>query len=474
MVNLRVYSYTQRYLFIFIAPIFVACLHACAQREEQAAPDRQTVAQSLQIQPLPTAKNSPAPALAKARELAKLGAYGEAGKLYRRVIASDPTTLAAYEGLAFAQLKSDQLRQAAQTCSSGLRYDSTSVALYNLLSAAYAGAGRHALAISALEKAVAYRPSFALGLGNLGGLHTRLGQYKEAEPYLQAALQLNDDDPILNRRYGELLLHTGRADSALYRFERALAADANSETLHFLAGKSAEEKGAIEKALSAYERARQLDPSFVDAHYRTALLARRTGRQELAETALQAYGDLQKLGEKEPLKLRELKKMRASILDSPEEPQHHFRLARFFMQNDYQELALNRFRRVLQLNPQDYRAHNHMGNIYLRRQDPKSAHDHFVEALRHHPSFAPALLNAGNTSMLLDDPTTALGYYNRAAQHMPQAAVVWLQLARTQLALGHKNLAVQNLQKGLAIESAPPAVQQAMRELLDDTRASYQ
>lgn len=166
--------------------------------------------------------------------------------------------------------------------------------------------------------------------------------------------------------------------------------------------------------------------------------------------------------------------MRASIADTPEEPQHHFRLALFLARNNFPEMALNRFRRVLQFNAQDFRAHNHIGNIYLARQDPTSAKDHFVEALRGHPNFVPALLNAGNTSMLLDDPTAARSYYSRAAQLVPQAAIVWLQLARTQLALGQRNLAIQSLQKGLAISSAPPDVHRALRDLLHSAQASYQ
>jgi tetratricopeptide (TPR) repeat protein len=470
MVNLCSSSHAYRDLFFALATFFVATFTACAQGQEQ----ERTAPPALPTQPLPQVPKPSIPPLAQAQELTNRGAYDEAAALYRQIIHSQPSAVAAYEGLAYSLLKNDQLRQAAQACSSGLRYDSTSVALYNLLSAAYAGQGRHALAISALERAVTQRPTYAQGLANLGGLHTRLGHYKEAEPYFKAALLLGNDDPILYRRYGELLLQTGHADSARALFERALKNDNDSETLHFLIGKSSEEQGAMESALSSYDRARQLDPSFVDAHYRTALLARRLNRQDLATEALAAYANLQKIGAEDPLKLRELKKMRASIADTPEEPQHHFRLALFLARNNFPEMALNRFRRVLQFNAQDFRAHNHIGNIYLARQDPTSAKDHFVEALRGHPNFVPALLNAGNTSMLLDDPTAARSYYSRAAQLVPQAAIVWLQLARTQLALGQRNLAIQSLQKGLAISSAPPDVHRALRDLLHSAQASYQ
>ncbi len=412
--------------------------------------------------------------LLRAQRLAERGAHREAGMLFGQVITRAPERIAAYEGLALVQLKEDQLQQAAKTCSSGLARDSTAIPLYNMLSAAYAGDGRHALAISALEKAVALRPDFALGYTNLGGLYTRLGQYTQAEYYLGRALQLNRDDPVLHRRYGELLLKTAKVDSALSEFSAALKADPDNETLHFLYGKTAEEIGNKERALAAYKKARRLDPGFADAHYRTALLARRLGQTALADSALRAHKKLREIGAPDLLQPRELKKRRAAILDSPEEPLHHFRLAQFFARHSYYREAESRFLRVLQLNPQDYRAHNHIGNIHLKQQDPTTALTHFVDALRIRPDFAPALVNAGNASMLLQDPNAAANYYGRATQHAPKAAIIWLQLARAHQAQQQFHLAIASLQKGLQIPNASPQIQRSMLDLLQRLENAHQ
>ena len=160
MVNLCSSSHAYRDLFFALATFFVATFTACAQGQEQ----ERTAPPALPTQPLPQVPKPSIPPLAQAQELTNRGAYDEAAALYRQIIHSQPSAVAAYEGLAYSLLKNDQLRQAAQACSSGLRYDSTSVALYNLLSAAYAGQGRHALAISALERAVTQRPTYAQGL----------------------------------------------------------------------------------------------------------------------------------------------------------------------------------------------------------------------------------------------------------------------------------------------------------------------
>lgn len=191
--------------------------------------------------------------LLQAQPLAQRGAHREAGALFKQIITHAPEHIAAYEGLALAQLRDDQLQQAAQTCSSGLARDSTVISLYNMLSAAYAGRGRHKLAISALEKAVALRPDFALGHTNLGVLYTRLGQYAQAEHYLAKAQQLNRHDPVLQRRYGELLLKTAKVDSALSEFAAALKALINAGNASMLLQNPA-------AAVSYYDRATQHVP----------------------------------------------------------------------------------------------------------------------------------------------------------------------------------------------------------------------
>lgn len=433
---------------------------------------------SCESAPVPPSTNAvAAPAnepLERAHHLLRSGDLPQAAQLFDQIVRTNPQQVSAYEGLALTLLKSNQLPQAAATCSSGLAVDSSSVTLYNLLSAAYAGRGHHAMAIAALERAVALDSTFALGHANLGGLHTRLGQFTPAEEHLNKALALRPDDPIVRRRLGELLLLSNRPDTALQLLDSNVDNDSTSETLHYLVGKAAEAAGDPARALAAYDRARQLDPGFADAHYRTALLARRLDQAQLAGDALASYQRLQELGANDAMVLRELKNLRASILDSPEEPLHHVRLAQFFSRYGYEAEALNRFERVLQLDPNAYRTANQIGAIYLNRRQPDRARDYFTRALRIQPDFAPALVNAGNASMLLDDPQAAARAYARALDLAPQAALLWLQLARAQRALGQSQNAVHSLRQGLTRSGTSPDVRRAMEDLLRELDPAYQ
>ena len=154
--------------------------------------------------------------------------------------------------------------------------------------------------------------------------------------------------------------------------------------------------GQFELALENFEKARRLDPGFAAAHYSSVLLARKLNRAALADSAMDAFEHLQKMAEKTPNSTKEMKQLRGAIMDAPEDPDHHLKLALLFLRHGYSAEALNRFDRVLQLRPQDYMALNHKGTILLRQGDLAAARETFRRALQLAPDFPPAHMNAGN------------------------------------------------------------------------------
>lgn len=453
-----------------VASLLNALVLAQGCTGQEPAPDPAALPPSPALQP-----GAAGDSLLEAGQLlARRGAHRAAEDLFRQALQRDPQRIPAYAGLAYTLLKTAQFHQAAQVCTTGLAQDSTAVSLYNILSAAYAGEGRYALAMQALEKALAHQPDFALGWLNLGGIHTRLGEYEEATLLLARALALAPGDPVVRRRRGELFLQTDQPDSAIAEFAAALQADPDSETLYYLHGKALEASGQLPQALEAYTQARRRDPGFSEAHYRAAVLARRQQRPALADSAMRDYDHLQALGRQDLTLLQKYTLLRASLLDSPEDPLHHFQLALFFSQQGYDREALNRFARVLQLCPEDYHALNHLGSILLRNRNPGEALGFFDQALRLAPDFAPALVNAGNASMLLRRPQAAARYYRRAVELAPGAAMAWHQLARAYLALDQPQEAERALRSGLAAKGADPGVVQAMEELLRQLGKTHQ
>lgn len=441
------------YLVLFaLPPLIVGC-----GREDPPAPP------PTKPRSAPSANSSDL--LQQARRNSARGAHREAAQLFEQILQRDPGHISAYAGLAHASLKLGLIPQAVTACTLGIARDSTALELYNILAAAYSGDGRYGLAIQTLERVLVQQPDFALAHVNLGGMHFKLGQFEQAELHLRTARALVPRDPIVRRRLGELLLKTDRPDSALAELAVSLAADPRSETLHYLVGLAHDALNQHSDALAAYSRSSELDPSFVEAHYLTAAAARRLGRIGLADSSLQAYKRLRQLAAADQVLGKTLVKLRASILDSPEDPLHHFNLARFFADHGYTHEALNRFARVLALNPQDYRAHNHMGSILLKSKNPDAALPFFAQALELEPNFKPALINAGNTSMLLEHHAQAVDYYAKAVELDPQLALVWHHLAQAHLALDQHQPAEQALRSGLQVARGNAQLTLAMEKL---------
>ena len=387
--------------------------------------------------------------LRAARTQVRRSADQQAADLFRQAIEHNPGNMAAHVGLAAALLRADLVAEATRACSVGLAQDSTSLPLYNTLSASYATQGRFGLAILALEQALAVEPDYVLGLVNLGGMYIKLGHYAQAEEALAQGRALAPQQPEVRRRLGELYLETGRPGEAAVELAVALQILPGSGVLHYLSGKALEEASQFECALEAYLEACHRDPGFSDAHYRLATLARRLERKATADSAMRAFQRLHAIGRSDPDLLVQMEKLRAAILDSPEEPVRHFRLAGFFARHGYDREALNRFARVFQLDPRHFPALNRMGAILLRGKKPRRALIFFEQTLLMAPDFVPARLNAGNANMVLGRPGDAVEHYAHASILKPQAALIWYQLARASLALSDHQTAAEAVNKGL-------------------------
>ena len=110
------------------------------------------------------------------------------------------TELASLIDKAQKLLAEGMFRKAVTVCQDGLVADSTSVLLLNTMATAYASEGRYALAIEALDQIRILEPTRALTYLNLWGIFTKLGQYEQAEPPPQQALQIAPNQPEIHRR----------------------------------------------------------------------------------------------------------------------------------------------------------------------------------------------------------------------------------------------------------------------------------
>ena len=284
--------------------------------------------------------------------------------------ASDPAPApdaTAHLARARAHFAATRFEEAAAAARAGLAIDSTNADLHNVLASSHAAQGRYALAIESLETTVRLQPDYAMGFVNLGGIYTKLGQYDRADTYLQRAVQLNPDNSPVRRRLGELYLSTGRYAEATRELLEALRLFPNDATLYYYLGQSLAAEDRQDDALEAFQRATLLDIGFADAFYRLATLARKAGHDTLAQQALTSFKHLQTLGGKE------VKRLRAAILNAPEEAAHHYNLGLFFVRHGYFAQAENKFDRAVALRPGDLALLNRLAGDLLKLQQPEAA-----------------------------------------------------------------------------------------------------
>ena len=330
-----------------------------------------------------------------------------------------------------------------------------------MLASSHAAQGRYALAIESLETTVRLQPDYAMGFVNLGGIYTKLGQYDRAGTYLQRAVQLNPDNSPVRRRLGELYLATGRYTEATRELLEALRLFPNDATLYYYLGQSLAAEGRQDDALEALQRATLLDIGFADAFYRLATVARKAGRDTLAQQALTSFSHLQALSGKE------VKRLRAAILNAPEEAAHHYNLGLFFVRHGYFPQAENKFDRAVALRPGDLDLLNRLAGDLLKLQQPEAALRYLQVALDQDPEYFPALLNAGHITGQLRRYDEAVAYCRRAVAVRPDDAEGWYLLGLGLFSNGERAAAEQALHRSLALSAEDAALHAKTQQLLN-------
>jgi len=190
--------------------------------------------------------------LTEALTLHKQGRLDDAGRIYRAVLALEPTNFDAL----------------------------------HLLGAALAQAGRRAEAESYLRAAVAIGPTQAPARNNLGNLLKDLGKFDEALDNYDRAIALLPDDPTAHSNRGNVLRSLGRREEALVSYARAIELRPDYADAHYNHGVVLTELERHAEALASYDRALALNPGKHEALYNRGNVLRSLGR---LEDALDSY-----------------------------------------------------------------------------------------------------------------------------------------------------------------------------------------
>ncbi len=354
---------------------------------------------------------------------------------------------------ALTHLHNKRYTEAVQASQAGLAVDSTSVDLYNAMATAYAEEGYYALALEALNHIVRLRPNSALAHLNLGGIYTKLGQYKESEKFLLQAQVLAPRQPEVHRRLGEVYLGTNRFELAASQFEQTIQLLPSTSTLYYYLGRAREGSGQNEAALAALAEATRLDSGFTDAYYRMGLLARKLQHGDLARSSLSRFKYLQSIGNGDTDPPKQMKKLRASILNAPEKPLHYVHLGQLFAKYSYWAEAENQFALAADRPTTDAALLSRIGSILLEYQRNEAAHSYYIRALSIEPHYLPALLNIAVVLDMDGRNVEAQSYYRKVLQIAPKDPRGWYAFGLGEFNAGRREQARQAWEKSLHLTS---------------------
>jgi len=355
---------------------------------------------------------------------------------------------------------------AIQIALSGIKSDSTSVALHNILASSYAAQGRYALAIAALKTAVQIDTSFTTGFINLGGIHTKLGHLDLAGPYLRRALALDAENSPVRRRLGELYLATGQYAKASEELHRALRLLGDDATVHYFLGQSLAAEERETEAIEAFQRATELDTGFLDAYYRLALLARKAGKPQIARTAMAKFRQLKAIADEDVEIGKQMQRMRAAILNVPEDPTHHFNLGLFFAKRAYFAEAENKFNRAVSLSADKAVMLTRIGKNLAMLEQPEVAIHYLEQAIERDSTYTPALFDAGHISGRLGRHAEAINYFRRLVDRKPGGVEGWYFLGLALVSSGNNTEAEQALLHAQQLDTSDAKMTAQISKLL--------
>ncbi len=181
-----------------------------------------------------------------------VGNYDGAGKEYQKILAEDPTSIAATEGLARALIHEGKFADAETALHPALVQEPNDPTLLALSVTALAGQGNTLAAVSQLE-----------------ALH-----------------QQNPDQPAVTRMLADLYSSAGQPDKAAPLYQQLLVNDGNNPELLTAAAQNLVRQQQWSQAVETFQKSLQIRPTQEDAWSGLAFAAWRDGQYPLVLTAL--------------------------------------------------------------------------------------------------------------------------------------------------------------------------------------------
>jgi tetratricopeptide (TPR) repeat protein len=208
--------------------------------------------------------------------------YAKAAQYLQIAIQNDSSNLELHNILAQSCLWSHQYDCALAEFKNILAVNPDAVQAHMLMAEALDGMGKTGDAISELEAAARISPTEPLLHFELGYLYYKQRDYDKALPELKLEVANNPGYAQSYLYLGDIALHTNDNKAAEPLLQKALQLQDENRLAYFDLGCIYADQNKTQEAVAALLHAVQLDPTQPDAHYRLARLYTVLGQKEKA------------------------------------------------------------------------------------------------------------------------------------------------------------------------------------------------
>lgn len=365
------------------------------------------------------------------------GAFAEAEKLYRSILAVRPDHADSLHGLGVLahQFSHDDLAIKWIEAALAKRPDPT---FHNNHALILLALGRPHEAFAAVTRALDLRLNYPEAQNALGNIQQKLGLRREAVESYRTAVVLRADYADAYANLAKALLEVTDFDGARDACEQALTLAPSCAEAHNTMGNILRSRGAFEEAMTCFDRAIELRPDYAEAFNNKAVLllamkqpdkaldaaSRATRLRPDLPAAYATFGSILFAEGKLDASIPYFSK--ALTLD-PNYLEGYNNLGAALLQLDRTDEAIAAYEKAIALSEEEARGPSHfnLATELLGRFSVEKAVASFGKALAANPNFAAAQNNLGVALQNLGKRDEALEAYGRVIEIDPQYAAAY-------------------------------------------------
>jgi tetratricopeptide (TPR) repeat protein len=416
---------------------------------------------------------------AKARVLAQRGELGPALELFIRAAQRAPNTASVHADLGYWLLKAGKHADAVSALEKAAKLDSQSALIALNLGAAKRRAGDAAGAETEFRRALELREGFSDARLALARLLLKRDAVKEAIELFELAARSggNDDRAEAYFGLGRAYIQTKRAKDAVHAFDEAVNRAPSSAALRTriaLAWLATGNKDDATRALEPAARAADLAPDQADPHVALARARDRTGDETAAADSYRRALAIEPGRSFVVRRLLRLALDRRNLTEArgyaarllatvPDVPEHHFLAGLVAGREKRLDDARKHYADAIERAQGNYpEANFNLGLLEKRAGNVEAAIASYEEALKARPTYVAVLNNLGLAYVAAGRIAEAEDSYRKAIAVDAKYAPAWLNLGELLDASGRSNDAIAAFKSALA---ARPGYEQASMKL---------